>query len=94
MSRYLDLIEAIEAAEAATSPNRQEREKSEESEKTPVLAFPDPLERARRHADRKARTKARLKGALCSVHGPATAWTTNDRGDAWCSLCFPPGGAS
>jgi hypothetical protein len=42
--------------------------------------------------DRRARAETRLKGTLCTVHGPATAWTVNARGDAWCSLCLPPGG--
>ena len=40
---------------------------------------------------RRARAEARLVGALCSVHGAATAWTVNARGDSWCSLCFPAG---
>jgi hypothetical protein len=44
--------------------------------------------------DSRVRAEARLAGALCSVHGTATAWTVNARGDAWCSLCFPPRGAA
>lgn len=40
--------------------------------------------------DSRGRAEARLACALCSVHGTATEWAVNARGDAWCSLCFPP----
>ena len=30
-------------------------------------------------------------GREYSVHGPTT-WTVSDRGDAWCSVCFPGAG--
>jgi hypothetical protein len=43
---------------------------------------------------RRGRALARHTRALCSVHGTATVWTVNARGDAWCALCFPPGGAA
>lgn len=38
--------------------------------------------------DRRRRAEARLASVECSVHG-TTVWTVTDRGDSWCSACFP-----